>query len=74
MPSSTFDVSWLQVQMQWLPGSHRSGGRWVKDIVLDWLTVVFDDFFPPACQWHPSFVGLAVQCWRELEAIFNDLE
>ena len=26
-------------------------------------------FSPPACQWQPSFVGLAVQCWRALEAM-----
>ena len=25
-------------------------------------------FSPLACQWQPSFVGLAVQCWRALEA------
>ena len=24
---------------------------------------------PPACQWQPSFVWLAVQCWRALEAM-----
>jgi len=26
-------------------------------------------FSPPAFQWQPSFVGLAVQCWRALEAM-----
>jgi len=26
-------------------------------------------FSPPACQWQPSFVGLAVQCWRALETM-----
>ena len=29
-------------------------------------------FSPPVCQWQPSFVRLAVQCWRALEATNND--
>jgi len=28
-------------------------------------------FSPPACQWQPSFVGLAVQCWY-LEIMIHD--
>jgi len=26
-------------------------------------------FSPPACQWQPSFIGLAIKCWRALEAM-----
>ena len=37
------DVSWQQVQPQWLPGC-QSQQWWVKDIRLDWPTVMYDDF------------------------------
>ena len=40
---------------------------WAKNIRLDWPTVMSDDFLHQLVQ--PSFVGLAVQCWRALEAM-----
>jgi len=43
----------------------------VEDIRLDWPTVVFGDNFlhQLVSQWQPSFIGLAVQCWRALQAM-----
>jgi len=43
MPPSTFDVNWFQDEPQRLPGC-QSQQWWVKDIRLDWPTVMFDDF------------------------------
>ena len=43
MPPSTTDVNWLQVQPQRLPGCH-SQQWWVKDIRLNWPTVMVDNF------------------------------
>ena len=68
MPPSTFDVNWLQVQPQQLPG-------WMSVVAMvGWgyqaglANCHVWQFAPPACQWQPSFIGLAVQCWRALEA------
>jgi len=67
MPPSRFDVNWLQVQPQRLPGC-QSQQWWAKDIRLDWPTVISDDFLYQLLS-VAAFLRLAVQCWRALEAI-----
>jgi len=46
--------------------SRSNGGLRISGWIgqLSCLTI-----FSKACQWQPSFVGLAVQCWRALEAM-----
>jgi len=67
MPPLTFDVSSLQVQPQRLRGCQSEMVGWGYQSGLANCRVWW--FSPPACQWQPSFVGLAVQCWRALEAM-----